>query len=743
MKHIRPLVHLTLVLALVIGIVSLARAASPVFWRVSTQAGFLVGDVENLSVDVAGRVRLGPTSDTVYEGTMPIIWSMVADGQNGVWAGTGNQGQVLHVDAAGTARVVFDAPELEVHALASAGDGGVFAGTSPDGKVYRIRRDGSSEVAFDPEERYIWALSTGPDGALYVGTGEKGLIHRVTPDGQSSVFFDTKAKHVTSLAWTPGGHLVASTSGPGRVFDIDRTGPRGFVLLDVGDRETRGLRVAPGGAIYVAAQAGRSSKDDGGDSATPEPVPAPVPIASVSTDVTISAVVDVGAAAGAPAPTEKSSPAKGAVHRITPDGLSDVVWESTDDAPFALVEDGDRDVLVGTGNKGKIFRVPPDAGRPVLLTRVTSQQVTAFAQAGSQLYFATANPAKIYRLGRTPAAHGTYTSAAQDAGVGATWGTLQWHATVPTGSSLEFTTRSGNTPSPDDTWSPWSAPYKNAAGDAITSPRARYLQWRAVFDGKSATPELVSVTAAYLPRNIRPRVTSLTVHPPGVVFQKPFPTEPDLAGYESPTNDGKVPTTLSAQSGQQSAVSVLGRRLYQKSLQTFVWKADDDNSDRLVFDVLYRREGDVAWKTLKKDLAEALFTWDTTSVADGTYTVKVVASDSPSNAASQALTGERESAAFDVDNTPPTIQLGTVQRDRDKVKLTFTVRDTQSPMDRVELSLDANRWQLVFPADGLADSRDERYEVEVDAKDAASILVRATDAMNNAATTTAAIPARR
>ena len=37
-----------------------------------------------------------------------------------------------------------------------------------------------------------------------------------------------------------------------------------------------------------------------------------------------------------------------------------------------------------------------------------------------------------------------------------TWGTLSWRATAPTGNQIEVYTRSGNTETPDETWSAWS-----------------------------------------------------------------------------------------------------------------------------------------------------------------------------------------------------------------------------------------------------------------------------------------------
>ena len=160
---------------------------------------------------------------------------------------------------------------------------------------------------------------------------------------------------------------------------------------------------------------------------------------------------------------------------------------------------------------------------------------------------------------------------------------------TPTGTGVELYTRCGNTQAPDSTWSAWSKPYTNAAGEPIESPKARYLQWKAVLTGSGkATPMLTSVTSAYLPRNARPSIASITVHPPGMVFQRPFPTgDPELAGFETSTSDGRPPNPTSSSSSSSSAGPPLGRRTYQKSLQTFVWRADDSDDDKLQFDVSF------------------------------------------------------------------------------------------------------------------------------------------------------------
>jgi hypothetical protein len=251
------------------------------------------------------------------------------------------------------------------------------------------------------------------------------------------------------------------------------------------------------------------------------------------------------------------------------------------------------------------------------------------------------------------------------------------------------------------------------------------------------------VTTAYLPRNLRPEVTSITVHPPGTVFQRPFSTgELEIAGFEDNTSDGRSPAQPNQGTGSTPPPSspALGRKVYQKGLQTFVWKAEDENDDRLQYDVFYRREGDTAWKPLKRGLWDAIVVWDTTSVPDGTYFIKVAASDAPSNSPGAALVGELESVGFDIDNTAPKIDLQPSARAGARTTITFVVRDDQSTVQRVEYSLDASRWRVVFPKDGIPDSRREEFEVSLDESEAArSVIIRATDAMNNVSTAVAEI----
>ena len=742
----RCLLRRLVVAALAAAAGTTLTASKPIFWQTATLNDFLRGEVENLSVDGHGRLVLGPATELIAETTSPFLWAMVAAPDGSLYVGSGNEGKIFKIDGSGKLATFFDATELEVHALALAPDGSLYAATSPDGRVYKIDRSGRGTPFFDPEDKYIWSLAVDTNGNVFAGTGEKGTIYRITPDGKSSTFYQTKATHVITLALERSGQLLAGTEGPGRVFRVDAAG-KGFLLLDSTFQEIRALRIDEANNIYLAALSGRTTgssqppvappADAGSTSGAREPVP------TVTTEVTAIAVLDTGGASAVgtePPAREERRGGRGAIYRIRPDGLWDILWESSEDSPYDVLLDSKGALVVGTGRNGKIFSLSGDPTTATLLMQASAQQVTGFVRdAKGSIYYATSNPGKVFKLAPQRAAEGSYLSLVRDAQTVADWGTVTWRATVPAGARVDVFTRSGNTATPDDTWSAWSGPYSAPLGEEIKSPNARYLQWKAVLTGKQSTPVLTSVSAAYVQRNLRPKITSLTVHPTGTVFQKPYPTgDPDIAGFDDQAPDRRLLTASATPTGSGSS---LGRRAYQRGLQTFVWRAEDANDDDLRYRLLYRREGETAWKTLKDDLEEAIFVWDTTSVPNGTYVVKVAASDSPSNTPSGALEGELESSAFDIDNAPPAVIVGGARNSGGRTTIQFEVRDEWSSISKVEYSLDAQQWQVAYPRDGIFDSRHEQFELALD--DAAAtrgLIIRAYDAKNNSATARGDVP---
>ncbi|MGE0393067.1 MAG: hypothetical protein AB7I25_00250 [Vicinamibacterales bacterium] len=724
---IRVLVALLLACA-----VTVLTAATPAVWQAAGAAEFLKGDLENLAVDARGRLTLAPASTVLHDPAVPFVWSLV-EGANGVlYAGTGNDGQVLAVEPSARSRVLFDADQLEVHALAPAPGGGVYVGTSPDGAVFKVDAAGKAQPFFDPPDTYIWSLAVAPSGDVFVATGDQARVYKVTPAGASSTFYAAKAAHAMSLAFDAAGRLVVGTESPGRVIQLDAAG-KPFVLIDSPHTDVHSLRLGPDGALYAVAASAKPAPAG----AAPKPAAAtsaPAPAAGTATVTVEVTAVAVPADASAPAPASPAAgnPAdgSGAIYRIQPDGLWDTVWDVKGDVPYDVAVEPDGALLVATGSRGRLYRLRGNPAEASLVTRQKAQHLTALlrTRAGAMVY-ATSNPGRILRLDAAPAAAGTYESDVRDAQSVSTWGVIRWRATTPAGARVQVATRTGNTQTPDETWSDWSSPYATPAGSAIASPKARYLQWRVALAGQGDPPVLTSVAASYLPRNARPVVAAVTVHPPGVVFQRPYPSgDPDLAGY-----DLEPPARKALAAGSPKEAVQLGKKAYEHGLLTLQWRAEDSNGDDLEFDVQYRREGDADWTLLRRRLTEALTVWDTASVPDGTYTLRVVASDAPSNPAGAALTGFLDSGVVDIDNTAPTIAATGVRRNGTRTVITIEARDAASPLRAVEYTVDGQRWLPLYARDGLIDSREETVELTLDAgQEQRTIVVRATDALNNA-----------
>lgn len=708
--------------------VAVVAAASPVFWRVSTQAEFLRGEVDALSVDADGHLVLGPVTSELFDTTAPVAWSLAPAEDDRLWVGTGSDARLYLVDAAGSGREVYDAESLDIHAVAPAGDGAVYVATSPDGLIERVTADGQVTPVFDPEGTYIWGLAVDEDGTLYAATGEPARIYRIAPSGASETLFESDATHVLSLALEPDGAVLAGTESPGQVLRIDQTG-RGFVLLDSAYDEVRSLRAASDGSVLAVAVSGGGASAASTTSQSAPSTGSATATATVSVTTTVSGVGSSSTAASSSPPAATNGGGggngrSGAVYRIGSDGLWEILWRSDTDVPYDAVLDDGR-LVVGTGPDGKIYEVAGEPPHTVLLGRAPAQQVTRFAAADDgTLRYTTANPGKVVSLSDTRAERGVYESEVRDAGTVARWGTLRWRGTTPGGSRIELATRSGNTSVPNDTWSEWSSAYADGGGSQIVSPNARYLQWRASLVGGDASPVLTSVTAAYLPRNLRPVVTSVTVHAPGAVFQQPFPGgDPPIAGLARDRTAAETPDTT----------ATLGRQGYRKGIQTVVWEASDDNDDELEYSVAYRREGADGWETLASGLSAAVFAWDTSAVPDGAYSVQVAVSDAPDNAPETALVGQRESPVFDIDNSAPVISITSLETDGTRMALQFTVEDQHSPIREVEISSEAEEWRTVYPVDGIPDGLLERFEITLD-DTGGPIIIRATDALRNAAT---------
>ncbi|HET6862855.1 MAG TPA: hypothetical protein VFH91_07395 [Pyrinomonadaceae bacterium] len=694
-------------LALLLISSSIVYAGQPVVWETSARADLLKGDARGVSISDTGVLMLSPKLTELFNTQQTYVWSTAVDNAGNVFVGTGHDGKIFRIAANGTGSLLYDAAELDVTALAVGRDGSLYAGTSPDGKVYRIGADGKADVYFDPDDKYIWSLAVMPDGSLAVGAGDSGKIYRVRAAGAKpdvSLLVSTNQTHVISLAVTPQGDLIAGTDPGGLVLRISPEG-KTFALFDTQLREIHALAPAADGSIYALAlsDAAAGNKGPTAPVVTSQPSEGSTP----TTTVTITAIDETGAPLQAQPTATRSrndvSNARSAVFRILPDGATDVVWSSTTITAFSITPAlTGGSVLIGTADKGRIYSVTND-GRDTLLLQSPEGQISSMIVKGNQIYAASSNQGKLFRFGNDLVSEGSYESPVRDAKLIATWGRVWWRGA----GNIEVQTRTGNGERPDATWSDWSSSVKNPDGNQISSPRARFIQWRTVVRSGAGSPTwLEDVSVAYLPRNVAPEVLTITALPIGVGLQQIA----QVAIDPNVESSGLDPSVFGP------VAQVPPRRFYQRGARSFQWQAEDRNGDTLEYSIYYRPFNEQTFRLLKDKLRDNFFTIDGATLADGRYVIKVVASDGPDNPLGQKLTGERLSEPVDIDNTPPVVKvMDQPQAGRDNVRVVFSADDATSKIRKADISIDGATWLPIFPDDGIADSGHETFTVDAGA----------------------------
>jgi hypothetical protein len=697
-------------------------AGEPVVWEMGSRTELLKGEARGVSITDTGVVTLAPNMTQLFNTEQAYVWASAVDSAGNIYLGTGHDGKLFRITPDGKGALLYKTAELDVTALAIAGDGSIFAATSPDGKVYRVTSEGKAEVYFDPPDKYIWSLAILNDGSLAVGTGDNGKLYRVRTAGakpEASLLIDTNQTHVMSLAVTSRGDLIAGTDPGGLVLRISPEG-KSFALYDAALREIHALAAAADGSIYALAlgESAATSKTGTAGATTSESA-AVTAAAAATVTADESGVVQVAAQPQPARSRNDLTNARSAVFHIMPDGSSDVLWSSTTVTGFAVLA-APGGVLIGTSDKGRIYRVTDD-GRDTLLLQSTEGQISALVAKGADIFAASSNQGKLFRFGESSVREGSYESPVRDAKLVASWGKIWWRGT----GTIEFQTRTGNSDRPDMTWSDWSMAYSDAHGSQISSPKARFIQWRAVLRAAGvARPMLEDASLAYLPRNVAPEVLAISILPPGVALQPQLQIQID-PNIES---SGLDPSLFGV------IAQAPPRRLYQRGARALQWQAEDRNSDTMEYAVFYRSLNEANFRLLKDHIRETFFTVDGASLADGRYVFRVVASDAPDNPPSLALSGERVSEPADIDNTPPTIRaIGQPQISGDRVRLVFEVEDTTGRIKRSDVSVDGTVWKEVFPDDGIADSSKERYSLELNLTGAGehTVSLRAYDNSNN------------
>ncbi len=703
-------------------------------------------------------------------GTM--ITALRTDGKGGLLAGVGgDEAGIYAISPAGEVTKVWTDEQIAYVWAIEPGPGGVlYAATGPQGKVYAIGPDANAEEIYAAGDlaKNILALAWSPEGLLYAGTDKSGLVVEIDPHAKTSrIVLDAAEKEISAILIDEAGGLFVSTADAAKASADGKSKPnnvpggradkpaatqptsqptskpaqpdkpesptttqpsddadpaevqealdelKSVISVIKGSAQdaptTQPAAAGPASAIAPAPaattqpavteepepQEDEGKGEDKDEAASPTTAPAEEsaatpPAETGESDPQPQAKAPATPPASAtprstrrPKPRSAAASPKGpgnAVYYIRPDGLVETRFRRPITI-LAMVRHA-QTLYLGTGNGGAIYSLSTDGDEIAKLADTDAKQVTALAMGvGGEIFFGTANLGSAGKLAGQFAKKGTYLSQVQDAKQLARWGTMQLQARADTGATVTVATRSGNVAKADeDTWSSWSAEQPAGGYLRVASPAARFAQYRLTLRGDGeVSPTVRQVQMIYQVGNLPPVVSAVTVK-----------ASAKSVGKRPPKGNGAMPF-------RQIAI-----------------KAADVNGDKLVYKIEFREMPSRIWVQITEKLKTPKFGWDTRTVADGVYELRVTASDSISNPPADALSAARISEIVTVDNTPPVIEDFGAQPLAGKILLRGRAFDAASRIVSLHYSVDSQeKWTAMACEDGIADSDRESFRFDL------------------------------
>lgn len=590
--------------------------------------------------------------------------------------------------------------------------GRLLAGISGDKcKLCRFEAD-KDETIFEPNDAgYIFAITTDGAGNIYLGTGPQGKIYRLNPSGKEpQLIYDSTEKNILSLVIGPDNLIYAGTDGRGLIYKIDPQTKKASVLYDSEQPEVTALLFAAmpsaeSSNLYAAATTANIAQTDAQLTAQPPMAGRPEPSAKTEkTKAGGESGLKLNIANTKKTPSEKPAAPQPPVRRgakaekaslllgISRDGyVTEVFGES---AVFFCLAQEQKQLIIGTGNDARLLTVDPASEQQAIIYEdQQASQITAIAVGGQDLYVGTANPAKLIKLSPGFASEGTYTSNLIDADQPARWGKFQIEADIPQGCKVMLACRSGNVKDVNDpSFSDWTEPTEIIGPVELGCPLGRFCQYKLILgslDGQKS-PLIREVALSSTIPNLAPKVESV-----------------DISRNQAPGKTG---------------------------LSKITYKAKDDNNDKLTYKIDFRKIGRPDWIEIEDELEADNFEWDTKTVEDGRYEIRVVASDEKSNSPATKLTGSRISEPVVVDNTGPVIKKYTIESSTKAVILKMQIVDEISAIGELNYTVDSNaKWKGAVPDDLVCDTTEENFTLVIEKLEPGQhvVAVRVSDDLGN------------
>lgn len=645
---------------------------------IETGSDFEKGELQGVAVDSTGYLRAGFDLGSIEVPSAESVWASL-EVNGALLLATGNEGKLLELKAGKVSEIAAVKDALAVTSLVKA-FGKILVGAIPGGKLYELEGGKLKEFTELSGAEHIWDMAFDEKSkTLYVATGPEGKLFRVTADGTGQVYYDAPQSHLMSVAARDGKVFVGS-SGEARLYEV--TGPgRAQVLQDFKMTEVREIAIAESGDVFAIANelSGGPREEKINKSAPPTP--------------------RRPAAQGG----------KGVLYRFDRERRPEELYSSKSEHFVSLGLDGEGRPVLGTGSEGKVIRVEQNHNHAILAD-VEERQVIALVRPEKSGWVIANDPVVAHPIEAVGGQDAVWTSDVLDAGLRATFGRITWDAT----GKVEFSTRSGNTAEPDETWSDFSAPL--AKGAQVSSSAGRYLQVRArLTEGEKSRVRRIDIP--FVTDNLRAILTSVTA----------------TSGADT-KGSGGISSSGGPISGKSSSKIKLS------------WDVENPDEDELRYRVDYRRTKDDKWFDALppgETLTSKSWDWETEDLPEGEYVVRVEASDEPSNSPGRVLKHQFVSEVILVDNTAPNISRLAVQGR----KISGSASDGIGPVRRIEVRVAGqSEWIPIDPKDGIFDQPTETFEIDLATfvpDEGALLTVRVFDTAGNFHVEHVRIPAAR
>ncbi|MDY0108675.1 MAG: hypothetical protein RBT60_01900 [Candidatus Krumholzibacteria bacterium] len=661
-----------------------ASAAGPMFWDSPAKVPFGDGELQGAALDPDGSLVPGLAVTTMLADSNLVFWSAARSADGAVYVGSGHQGHVWRVDRRGQASLLADLPAEEVFSLLVDGTD-VWAGCGPGGQVFVIDSRGQAVLRGTVPGGFVWDLERAADGTLFLATGNPAAVYRVGRGGGAlSLVAELPADNALGLAIRDDGMLLVATQAPGRVFRVDPRSGAQDVLLAMEQDEGRQVLRGPDGWYALGCQAQPAQGGQGGGRE----------LSLNPFDIMVTAEADIQQVRVALYRLDGAAP-----ERVwsSEHGLTSVAW--SDDHGWLAA--GERE----NSGPARLYGLTVPNGRRVLAAweggDVLDLAVVGKNNDPDEVLAVQAHPGRLTRLAQAGKDDAVALGAPLDGRAPVRWGRLTWQGAAG-GQEPRFAVRTGMTQRPDGTWSAWTELGRGRDLDLGKLPAARCLQWRVVLPAGS---RLDAVTVSALAPNLAPQITLLELQPAGEMLRGGM-----MAASENVTQrfESGLQIEYSTQRCEDRRID-RERAAALRPLRTVSWHARDPNEDRLQYRVLYRREGQSVWLPLEGPLLDQVLTWDTATLADGYYELRLVASDRLDNPEPQALTAERILRRIPVDNTPPELTGWELRGHADGFALALRAGDAFGNLAGADVILPDGSIQRLDPVDGICDSAREEF----------------------------------